>query len=196
MYAAQPAPANSIVAIAAADGKKLNAVPLKNPRAVFVDRTNRALLYALHGEKNAWTVSSIALKDGVPAGEWKAVFTLPDIGTPDDCDTDSKGAFYVTSAADNRVYKFNESGDHRPVGERGENEQRHPRSKQLPPPRPSRGLEGQGEPGSDHRRRARRGAANQRKVCRRQVNSLVVPVPYRCPRVLRRPGRARTHFRG
>ncbi len=111
LYAAQPVPANRVDTFALADGRKISGSAVRNPQAVFVDRTGQATLHALHqGEKDEWLVSSIALKDGVPDGAWRKTFTLAAIGRPDDCDMDSKGNFYVASSADNQVFKLDGTG--------------------------------------------------------------------------------------
>ncbi len=90
------------------DGKILTQLPLRKPKALGLLGNT---LYALHGADSGWVVSSLNLKNGLPAGEWKQLWQVPVKITPFDMAVDSHGRFYLSDSAANKVYQLDAKGD-------------------------------------------------------------------------------------
>jgi hypothetical protein len=89
------------------DGKVLTQLSLSRPQAL-ASRNNK--LYALHLAGNIWTVSEVALKDGLPAGTWQKVLNVPADIHSADMAIDTQGRFYVSDSGANKVFQLDASG--------------------------------------------------------------------------------------
>lgn len=94
---------NQVVVLDGANGDSLGSVGIVNPHGVVV---RAGFLYGLHLVDADWTVSRIPLGDGVPAGHWQKVCTLPAPITPADLEVDAQGRLYVSDRAANKVYQI------------------------------------------------------------------------------------------
>lgn len=101
-----PDPVDVVTVHAGEDGKLLATLPLARPRGLSA-RGGR--LYALHAISGGFAVSAVALKDGVPAGAWQQVLTLPGMD-PGGLTVDSGGRIYVSEPAANRVHQYATDG--------------------------------------------------------------------------------------
>jgi len=85
------------------DGAILARVKLSRPQGLVL---NGGSLYALHLAGDKYTVSRLALKAGLPDGDWKQVFTVPANITPADLEMDSTGRFYLSDSTANKVFQL------------------------------------------------------------------------------------------
>lgn len=67
-------------------------------------------LYALSRTDKGAVVMAVPLKNGLPDGEWKTVFEVPATLNPFDLEVDSRGRFYLSDSAANKVYQLDASG--------------------------------------------------------------------------------------
>jgi len=108
VYVAQKDELNEITILDGETAKELANVALHAPEAVMV---SGGQLFAMHPAKaGGWEIVTLKLKDGLPDGEWKTQFTLPTTIKPADAEVDSKGNFYVSDSAANKVFKFSADG--------------------------------------------------------------------------------------
>ena len=90
-----------------ADGKRLTSIPVSEPRGLSVQNGR---LYILHSGTKGFLVSSMKLEHGLPVESLQKTFTVPRDIMPFDLETDSKGRFYLSDSAANRVYQLNARG--------------------------------------------------------------------------------------
>ena len=88
-------------------GKVLKEVSIPRPVGIVA---RGGYLYALHGTKGQFAVSSMKLQDGIPTGEWQRLFAVPAAMTPYDIQVDSRGRIYLCAPQKNRVYQFDRTG--------------------------------------------------------------------------------------
>jgi len=108
VYVAQKDQLNEITILDGETSKELAKMEINAPEAVMV-RADQ--LFSVHPAKaGGWEIVSVKLKDGLPDGDWKTVFALDAKIKPADAEVDSKGNFYVSDSAANKVYKFSPEG--------------------------------------------------------------------------------------
>ena len=88
-----------------ANGKLVAEVSLTRPLSLSV---RGDVLYALQAEGGGFVVSSATIANGVP-GAWQRVFRVPANLTPADFKVDSRGRFYVSDSAANKVFQLDAS---------------------------------------------------------------------------------------
>lgn len=98
---------NRVVAMAGEGGAILGEAELPRPQGMIA---RNGMLYVLYNEDNAWKVGSFALENGVPKQPLKMLFKVDSSITPFDLEQDSKGRFYLSDSAKNKVYQLNTSG--------------------------------------------------------------------------------------
>ncbi len=99
------------------DGKNdsaavLDSIALETPQAIVMDRANPGTrMYALHQDNGVWTVSSIALANGVFSGGWTTEFAVPaTIANPSDMEIDSTGTLWIVDPSAELVYRVDSAG--------------------------------------------------------------------------------------
>lgn len=90
-----------------ASGNVVAEVPLARTLGLAVSGD---VLYALQAEDRGVVVSSAAIVQGVP-GAWQRVFTVPASITPADLEVDSRGRFYLSDSAANKVFQLDAQGN-------------------------------------------------------------------------------------
>ena len=90
-----------------ADGKILSRIALENPQSLAATSNK---LYAMHGTGADMTISVVDLKDGIPSGNWRKVFAVPANIKAFDMAVDSRGRFYLSDSAANKVYQLDAGG--------------------------------------------------------------------------------------
>lgn len=97
---------NKLTVHEGANGKVAAEVPLAGVAGLAV---RGDLLYALQAEGDSFVVSSAAIANGRP-GAWQRVFNVPASITPADLEVDSRGRFYLSDSAANKVFQFDAQG--------------------------------------------------------------------------------------
>ena len=88
------------------NGKVLAELPLARPQGLAV---LGGVLHALHRDGAGFAVSAAKLTDGLP-GAWQRVFTVPPDLHPADLELDSRGRFYLSDSAANKVFQLDRAG--------------------------------------------------------------------------------------
>lgn len=89
------------------DGKILAELSVPRPQGLAIQGGN---LYALSVTEQGAVVSAMPLKNGLPEGQWKTVFNVPATIKPFDLEVDSRGRFYLSDSAANKVFQLAADG--------------------------------------------------------------------------------------
>lgn len=100
-------PVDVVTVHAGEDGKILATVPLARPRGLSA---RGGKLYGLHASGSGWAVSVVTLTNGVPAGTWKPVVTIPTAMDPGGLTVDGSGRIYVSEPKANKVHQYSADG--------------------------------------------------------------------------------------
>jgi hypothetical protein len=85
----------------------LATLPLDSPSAL---KARGGRLYALQQIGGQWCVRSVALKAGLPDGDWQELLRIKGVAAPADFDIDSHGRGYTCDSDANQVYRLNADG--------------------------------------------------------------------------------------
>lgn len=89
------------------DGKVLQTLKLERPLGLVIQGGR---LHVLHKRAERFVVSTMTLKDGLPAADWEQAFEVPVEVTPGDLECDASGRYYLSDAPANKVYQYDSQG--------------------------------------------------------------------------------------
>lgn len=99
---------NRITVLDGTSAAVLKSIPLGEPLGLVARWGDK--LWVLHRVVGGYAVSAVALKSGIPDGEFSRVFAVPPGIAPDDLEVDSRGRMYLADAKANKVHQFSPDG--------------------------------------------------------------------------------------
>jgi hypothetical protein len=99
---------NKIIILNGETAEQLGEISVINPLGMVARWGDK--LWVLNKDDKGYLVSNVLLKAGLPDGELKPVFTVPDGVNPSDLEVDSHDRIYIADAKANKVYQYTIDG--------------------------------------------------------------------------------------